>query len=158
MTNQRAAVVGAAAVTAALAGFVAHWEGTEFTPYRDVGGVWTVCEGVTGPAVIPGRVYSRQECRGLLSGALLKHATGLAACINVVPPQKTMSALVSWTYNVGIGAACNSTLVKLLNAGQFEEACRQLPRWNRVNGQPVRGLTNRRAAEMAWCLEGLKNE
>lgn len=156
MSNARTAAVAGAAVTVALASFVANWEGTEFTPYRDIGGVWTVCEGVTGPAVIPGKTYSREECRDLLNGELRKHAHGFARCLRVVPPQQTLSALVSWTYNVGVGAACRSNLVRLVNERRFEEACRELPRWNKVNGRPINGLSRRRAAEMQWCLEGLQ--
>lgn len=153
--NPRVTIAATGAITAALAGFVAHWEGEKFVPYRDIGGVWTVCNGITGPAVIPGKVYSRQECRDLLNGELLRHAAGLAKCLEHAPPQKTLSALISWAYNVGVGAACKSTLVRLVNARQFYDACLQLPRWNRVGGKPVRGLTNRRNAELAWCLEGL---
>lgn len=153
--HARAAAIVAAALLPTTAALVAKWEGTEFTPYRDIGGVWTVCEGITGPAVIPGRTYTRSECRGLLNGALEEHARGLAGCMRVVPPVEVISALVSWTYNVGVAAACGSTLMKLLNAGEYEAACRQLPRWNRVDGKVVQGLTNRRLAEMAWCLRGL---
>jgi lysozyme len=156
MTPQaRATALVAVALLPVTGGLVASWEGTEFTPYRDLGGVWTVCEGVTGPAVIPGKVYSRQECRDLLNGELRTHALGLAKCLTTVPPQPVLTAWISWTYNVGVANACGSTLVRLANAGQFEAACRQLPRWNQVNGKPVQGLTNRRHAEMNWCLYGL---
>lgn len=152
----RVVVAAGSVVTAALAGFVTHWEGTEFVPYRDIGGVWTVCAGITGPAVIAGKVYTRSECRDLLNGGLQQHAYGLAQCLRVVPPPQMLSALVSWTYNVGVGAACRSTLVRLVNQGQFEAACRELLRWDKVQGKPVRGLSRRRAAEMQWCLQGLE--
>jgi lysozyme len=154
--KNRAIAIAASGVTVALAGFVAHWEGTEFTPYRDIGGVWTVCEGITGPAVIPGKTYSRAECRDLLNGELMKHAQGLSNCLRVTPPRETLSALISWAYNVGVGAACRSTLVSMVNQGRFEEACRELLRWDKLNGTPVRGLSRRRAAEMQWCLRGLR--
>ena len=74
MTPQaRATALVAVALLPVTGGLVASWEGTEFTPYRDLGGVWTVCEGVTGPAVIPGKVYSRQECRDLLNAIAEPH-------------------------------------------------------------------------------------
>lgn len=156
MTPQaRAAAIVAAALLPATGAFVAAWEGTEFEVYQDLAGIPTVCSGITGPAVIPGKVYTRSECRDLLNGALQEHARGLARCLTVVAPQPTLAAWISWTYNVGVQAACGSTLVRLANAGQFEAACRQLPRWNKVNGREVAGLSNRRAAELAWCLHGL---
>ena len=100
MTPQaRATALVAVALLPVTGGLVASWEGTEFTPYRDLGGVWTVCEGVTGPAVIPGKVYSRQECRDLLNGELRTHALGLAKCLTTVPPQPVLTAWISWTYN-----------------------------------------------------------
>ncbi|MCV5073198.1 glycoside hydrolase family protein, partial [Escherichia coli] len=49
---------------------------------------------------------------------------------------------------------CSSTLVKLLNQRRWADACRQLPRWVYVKGVFNQGLDNRRAREMAWCLQG----
>lgn len=156
MTPQaRAVAIAAIAALPVTGAFVASWEGTKYEVYLDTGGVPTVCEGITGPAVIPGKVYTRAECRDLLNGALQAHARGLARCLTVVAPQPTMSAWISWAYNVGVDAACKSTLVRLANAGDIEGACRQLPRWNMDNGRVVQGLTNRRAAELAWCLYGI---
>lgn len=153
--QSRVAALVAVALLPTTGAFVASWEGTEFEAYYDIVGVPTVCSGITGPAVIPGKTYTRQECRDLLNGELRAHARGLAGCLTVVAPQPTMAAWISWTYNVGVGAACGSTLVRLANAGQFEAACRQLPRWNVAGGRVVQGLVNRRAAELAWCLRGL---
>lgn len=56
--------------------------------------------------------------------------------------------------NVGTSNACSSTLVKLLNQRRWADACRQLPRWVYVKGVFNQGLDNRRAREMAWCLQG----
>lgn len=70
------------------------------------------------------------------------------------PPQKVYDAVVSFAFNVGTGNACSSTLVKLLNQRRWADACRQLPRWVYVKGVFNQGLDNRRAREMAWCLQG----
>lgn len=153
--NPRVLVAIAAAVPAAF-GLVVTWEGQESLPYRDVGGVWTVCAGVTGPWIVPGRFYSRKECEALTRGALDDHARGLASCLTTTATQPALAAWLSWTYNVGVGAACGSTLVRLANAGRIEAACNELLRWDRVKGSVVRGLSRRRAAEWAWCMEGLR--
>lgn len=155
-TNKRLALgAGAGAITASMLAFVAHWEGTEYTPYQDIVGVWTVCEGITGKHVIPGKTYTRSECDALLKGELEAHGAGLMRCVArpLTEPQRV--ALYSWAFNVGVGAACGSTLVKRLNAGEPAIAwCQELMRWNRAGGREVQGLTNRRKAEMKVCLSG----
>ena len=83
------------------------------------------------------------------------YEAGLDRCLTAPVPGKTKVAFLSWTYNVGVGAACGSTLVRLANAGALRGACDQLLRWNRAGGKIVRGLTNRREAERQLCLEGV---
>ena len=61
-------------------------------------------------------------------------------------------AYVSFTYNVGESAFCNSTLVKKLKAFDYEAACKELLKWDKVKGVQVRGLTNRRQAEYKTCM------
>jgi lysozyme len=77
----------------------------------------------------------------------------LKDCIGNVPMhQHEWDAVVSWTYNVGEHAACKSTLVRKLKAGDYEGACNELPRWNKVQGREVRGLSLRRERERQQCL------
>lgn len=73
-------------------------------------------------------------------------------CVKVPLYQHEYDAIISWTYNVGADAACKSTLVKLLNRGQYTEACNQLTRWVYANGRKVQGLANRREKERQQCL------
>lgn len=61
-------------------------------------------------------------------------------------------AYVSFTYNVGESAFCNSTLVKKLKAFDYDGACKELLKWDKVKGVQVRGLTNRRQAEYKMCM------
>lgn len=147
-------VVGtAAAVLAIAAGLVKPWEGRELVPYRDIVGVWSVCEGITGDAVVPGRHYTGAECDKLLDTELGKHYAGVAKCITYPIRDHEMAAVVSWTFNVGVGAACGSTLVRKINRGEPASSwCAELFRWNRAGGKVVRGLTNRRKAEYKVCM------
>lgn len=63
-------------------------------------------------------------------------------------------AIGSWTFNVGIGAACNSTLVRKINEGaEPEEWCRELLKWNRAGGKVIPGLARRRQAEYRECVK-----
>jgi len=149
-------VAGALAACVAVVAFVGPWEsgGNQYlTPYQDIVGVWTVCDGVTGPDVVPGRQYTDAECNVLVSDAVAKHLRGVAVCIHRPLTENEWVAVGSWTYNVGIGAACGSTLVRQINAGQPAAVwCKQLLRWDYAGGKRVRGLTNRRQAEYQVCV------
>ena len=79
----------------------------------------------------------------------------LRKCIADVPLyQHEWDAYVSWAFNVGAHAACNSTLVKKLHARDYVGACNELPRWNKQGGRELRGLTIRREQERQLCLHG----
>jgi lysozyme len=138
---------------ASLLTTVAYWEGTEYKPYKDIVGVLTVCNGYTGPDIIPGKVYTKAECDGLLKKEVTEHGLGILKCITVPINQHQYEALTSWAYNVGVGAACKSTAIRLLNQGDYRGACDQLLRWNKAGGKEVRGLTRRRIAERELCLK-----
>lgn len=139
-----------------LVASVALWEGTEYKPYYDVVGVLTVCNGYTGPDIIPGKTYGKQECDRLLKKELTEHGLGVLKCTKVPLNQNQYDSLTSFTYNVGVGAYCKSTLLRKLNAGDYTGACRELPKWNKAGGKVYAGLTKRRAAEMALCLKPME--
>ena len=154
--KQKAAAAGIVLAGSGLIAFVSHWEGRSLTVYKDIVGVPTVCDGITGPDVIPSKVYTDAECNALALKHVEEHGRRLLACINVRITQGYYDALASWAYNVGTTAACNSTLIRLLNQSQYSAACDQLLRWDRAGGKRVRGLTNRRQAEHAKCVRSIK--
>jgi lysozyme len=146
-------LAGALLAAAGTAAFIGPWEGRRLTAYRDVVNVWTVCEGVTGPAAQPGRTYTEAECDALTTDAVAKHLRGIATCIHVPLKENEWVAVGSWAYNVGVSAACGSTLVRKINAGDGPyKWCQQLLRWDRAGGKKVRGLTRRRQAEYKVCI------
>lgn len=150
--KRKAVGAGAAVVIAASMLFIKPWEGRELVAYRDIVNVWTICDGVTA-GVKPGQVATNAECDRLLQDEVGKHYAGVMACISRPVTQNQAVALVAWTYNVGIRAACGSTLVRMLNQGEPAAVwCRQLLRWDRAGGKQVRGLTRRREAELKVCL------
>ena len=63
-------------------------------------------------------------------------------------------ALVSFAYNVGIGNLKSSTLLRKLNAGDYDGAALEFHRWKRSNGRVLPGLVRRRAAE-ALLFQGI---
>lgn len=83
-----------------------------------------------------------------------EYARAVRRCAPVPMHQHEFDAFVSLAYNIGPGAFCSSTLAKRLNAGDYAEACRQILRWDKFRGRPLRGLTLRRQAEYRTCMGG----
>jgi lysozyme len=83
-----------------------------------------------------------------------KYEGAVKQCVRVPLHQYEYDAFLSLAYNIGPGAFCGSTLVRVLNAGDYTEACRQILRWDRFQGKPLRGLTVRRQAEYKTCTGG----
>lgn len=66
--------------------------------------------------------------------------------------QNQFDALVSFAYNIGRTAFENSTLLKLLNRGEYEAAAEQFEKWNKSGGRVLSGLTKRRFDEQKLFL------
>lgn len=154
--SRAAKIAGSATAMAAAVAFIGQWEGLRLQAYQDITGTWTVCYGETR-GVGPGDEYSEAQCDAMLARGIAEFEAQLDACLAppVPVPLESKIAFVSWTYNVGAGAACSSTLVRLANSGDLRGACDQLPRWNRAGGEVIRGLVNRRVSERALCHHGL---
>ena len=133
---------------------VSGFEGLRQVAYRDPVGIPTICFGET-QGVKLGQKATLEECQGMLIESLLKADDAVTQCTDVPLPPKRRAALVSFTYNVGGGAYCSSTLVAKLNAGDTVGACNQLLRWNKAKGITLPGLTTRREKERVLCMDGL---
>lgn len=140
---------GAMAIAAIL---IPSLEGIEYKPYRDVAGVLTVCYGHTGPDIIPGRTYTRAECKALLDKDLIPFARSVERSVKVPATEYQKAALISFSYNVGVYAFEHSTLLKKLNARDYTGACDELRRWTFAGGKQWKGLMNRREVEREVCL------
>tara|TARA_R110000851_G_C12715234_1_gene527806 strand:+ start:60 stop:533 length:474 start_codon:yes stop_codon:yes gene_type:complete len=135
--------------------FIVKWEGVENHAYQDIVGVWTVCSGET-KNVHKGQRMTDSECVALTQERVLEFAEGVDDVVTVPMTAKYHASLTSWAYNVGLGAASKSTLVRVLNQGDYKGACEQLKRWNRAGGRAVQGLTNRRQDEYTMCIDGIE--
>ncbi|EOL8949901.1 lysozyme [Cronobacter dublinensis] len=127
-------------------------EGRVYEPYKDVAGVWTVCDGITGAGVIQGKHYTDRECDSLLWQRVRQVKAQVDPLVKVPLGEYQRAALYSFTYNVGIGSFSKSTLLKRLNAGDQEGACNELRRWVYAGGVKWKGLLNRREMEQSLCL------
>jgi lysozyme len=149
-------IVPVTAVAVALP-FVATFEGLETEAYLDIVEVPTICYGET-KGVEMGDVASVEECDAMLEARLAEFEKGVSACTDNwdTLPTQTQAAFISFSYNVGIGAYCRSTLKRRVEAERFVDACNELLRWNKAGGRVVQGLVNRRALEREICLGGLE--
>lgn len=134
---------------------IADLEGCRLRPYQCSAGVWTSGIGHTA-GVVPERDITGREVAENLVADVLNIERRLADCVPVAMPQRVYDALVSFSFNVGSGAACRSTLVSYLARQQWWQACDQLTRWVYINGKRSTGLENRRQRERAYCLQGVK--
>lgn len=147
------AIIGTAAAALAVP-LVAKYEGTVQTTYRDPVGIITACTGHTGPELLMGQAFTREQCEDLLYKDLLKHTAALE-CVKAPMTDGQKAAFLSFAFNVGNGAFCGSTLVRKANAGDMPGACAELSRWTWAGGKQLAGLVNRRAAERQLCEKGL---
>jgi lysozyme len=98
---------------------------------------------ITAPKALERKLQDVQKFEGALK-----------RCVTVPLHQHEYDAFISLAYNIGQRAFCNSTLVRLLNAGDYRGACDQILRWDKFQGKPLRGLTLRRQAEHKLCIGG----
>lgn len=148
-------MTGAGAV--AIAGtMLTDLEGVRYTPYYDVAGVLTVCYGHTGADIIKNKTYSPAECKSMLNKDLQPFARSVERSVKVPASEYQKAALISFSYNVGVSAFERSSLLRQLNAGNYQAACDGLRQWTYAGGKQWKGLMNRREVEREVCMWGQK--
>lgn len=128
------------------ASLVKEFEGLELTAYRCPAGVLTIGYGHTKD-VNPGERISSHQADVMLTSDLELTALRLRNAVRVPVTLGQFKAILSFAFNVGAGACRDSTLLRLLNAGDADGAAQQFARWVRVNGEISKGLVNRRKRE-----------
>jgi lysozyme len=123
-------------------------EGFRAKPYKDTGGVWTIGYG-TVIRNLNIKSVTPQEAEELARNAVKHIEVTLNTVVSVPLSQNQFDALVVFIYNVGVQAFENSTLLKLLNEGKYDEAANEFKRWKYDNGKEIEGLLNRRKKEAA---------
>lgn len=111
------------------------------------GDPWTIGWGSTGPGIKKGTVWTREMADARFEGDVNKFAAGVAHLVGKDTAQHEFDALVSFAYNVGLGALSKSTLLKKHNAGDKAGAAKEFGKWINAGGRPMKGLIRRREAE-----------
>jgi lysozyme len=150
LRNKLIAAIGSGAIAIAAV-LIPHLEGVEYKAYKDIGGVWTVCNGITGSDVIVGKTYTEKECKDLLQKHLVPYAKSVERAVKVPASEYQKAALISFSFNVGINAFERSSLLRYLNSGESKKACDALRQWVYVDKKKIPGLMNRREIEREIC-------
>lgn len=137
---------------------IKRFEGCRLEAYQDSVGVWTIGYGSTywpdGRRVKQGdRLASEVEAEQLLRDALKTYEAGVNRLVKVHITQNQFDALVSFTYNLGVGALEKSTLIRKLNHIDIIPVANEFSRWTKAGGKELEGLRRRRAAERELFLK-----
>jgi lysozyme len=136
---------------AVTAGLIGAFEGLKTVAYLDPVGIPTACFGMTQGVEI-GQEYSEVECEEYLFEKTIGYQRAVRQRVKVPLSEGQLAAFTSFTYNVGVAAFERSTLLRKLNAGDYEGACNELPRWVYARGVKLPGLVKRREVERELCL------
>lgn len=143
-------------ISAAGLALVKQWEGCELVSYKDVAGVWTIGYGHTSsagiPYVKPGMRINAVEAEEILKSDLRKFEERVERLVKVPLTDNQFAVLVSFDFNTG--ALHKSTLLKKLNAGDYDAVPGELMKWVNAGGKKVKGLVNRRSAEAGLWAKG----
>ena len=125
---------------------IKHYEGCELKAYRCPANVLTIGYGVT-KGVTEDMEITQQEANEMLAGELIEYTKYIDDMVDVSLNQNQFDALTAWVYNLGPTNLKESTMLKVLNEGKYDEVPEQIKRWNKANGVVLGGLVKRRAAE-----------
>ena len=136
---------------------IERFEGCLLKASNKLDGVWTIGYGQTG------RYYGKRVRRGMTTTKAEAHTwlrdhsiktyeDAVTQAVKVPINQNQFDALVSFTYNVGVGALKQSTALRKLNAGDYAGAADALTMWTKFKGKVLAGLVRRRKEERALFL------
>lgn len=131
---------------------IKKFEGFSSKPYLCPAGVATIGFGSTtyedgAKVTLNDKPITEKRAEELTAFELSEKGKSILKLVKVELNDNQYAALCSFVYNVGVGNFTSSTLLKLLNKGDYQGAADQLPRWNKAGGKELAGLTKRRYAE-----------
>ncbi len=131
---------------------VKKYEGLRLKRYKDSARLDSIG---WGHLILPHEDFT--EISPVTAGRLLRrdlataeHAVGELVTVPLSEPRR--DALISFTFNLGVGALKRSTLLQRVNEGRHAEVPEQFCRWIKAAGKPLIGLARRRIAEAEMYL------
>ncbi len=109
---------------------------------------WTIGWGATGADIVPGLIWTQEQCNSRLARDLVRYAADVVRAVGPAPTTDAQfDALVSFHYNTG--AIFRATLTRLHRSGDYARARGEFGKWVNAGGRRMAGLVRRRAAEAA---------
>ena len=144
-------------VNKATLDLIKRFEGCKLTAYQCSAGVWTIGVGTTAAAGLgiepaKGMTITQDRAEDLLRQGVEKFAATVDALITAKVNANQFGACVSLAYNIGPTAFAKSTVLRELNAGNYDKAAAAFRMWNKAGGEVIQGLVNRREAEIKLFL------
>lgn len=148
---------------------IKHHEGVRVKPYQCPAKLWTIGVGHVidpnhGKLKIEDRVglpcpadwnrkFTMEEVDAILAKDLERFERGvLKYCPNAGSRQSWLDALVSFSFNLGLGTLQRSTLRQKHNRGDYQGAADEFLKYTKAGGKVLKGLVNRRNDERALYL------
>lgn len=131
---------------------IKHFEGLWLRAYKCPANIWTIGYGHT-TGVCPDDVITEDQAISLLRKDIAESERAVNQYVHVPLTQNQFDALVSFVFNLGVGNFSTSTLLKKINAGDYDGAAREFGRWVNAGGKALPGLVRRRKAESALFLK-----
>lgn len=145
-----------------------HHEGVRNKPYRCPAALWTIGVGhvlypeqgnlnmvdrMKYPLKIEDfRIFSTEEVDEILKTDLARFVRGVSKYCPVIASQGQLDALVSFSFNCGLGTLQRSTLRQKHNRGDYEGAAKEFLKYTKGGGKVLPGLVKRRNDEKALYL------
>jgi lysozyme len=131
---------------------VTEFEGFVGHPYQDAGGTWTIGYGSTrdaNGAPVTGRTppISVEDAKELVERDLRAAFATVKADVRTPITAEQDAALADFVYNLGARNFGASTLLKKLNAGDYEGCANEFEKWDHCGGKVLAGLLRRRKSE-----------
>ena len=130
---------------------IAKHEGCVLHPYLCPAGVWTIGYGHTPGVTATGAPITQAQADALLAADVALFAGQVRKIAVPLQPHQE-AALISFAFNLGLGALGKSTLLRLVNAGDIAGAADEFPKWVHAGGAVLPGLVARRDDERALFL------
>lgn len=131
---------------------IKKWEALKLEAYLPTpNDVWTIGWGHT-KGVHKGMKITRDQAQAYFDSDIKWASDAVDELVKVPLTVNQRDALISFVFNIGRTAFSRSTMLRKLNAGDYEGAAAEFPRWNKQKGVVLRGLTRRRAEEMKYFM------
>lgn len=143
----------------AMKELIARFEGLRLKAYKCPAGIWTIAFGATtfnGKRITEGLVITKEQAYEQLERDLAVFENGVERLVSKPINQDQFDALVSFSFNLGLGSLSRSSVLRKVNADPSDPTIRDsFAMWNKAGGKVLAGLVKRRKAEADWYF-GIK--